>query len=86
MESRIEFIIEQEPPYLVSWLSDDEKWEAKREFKSMPIPAIDRINDPYNLVEINYQPVNPEFFDDLYHQELSADAAASNEEFERHHL
>lgn len=85
IESQIQ-IFEPEPPFLVSWLSDDEKNKARQEYRSMPIPAIDQINDPFNLVEINYQPVNPEFFDDLYHREMSADAASSKEEFERHHL
>lgn len=81
-------MLEPGQPYLVSWLSDEEKTKAKQEFKSMPIPAMDSINDPLNLVEINYQKVNPEFFDNLYRKEMNADAESSKnyEKYGKHHL
>lgn len=53
-----------EEPALVSWLSPEQRKEAKTELKKHRVPSIESIKDPSKLTDLKYPKPNFNFFDE----------------------
>lgn len=57
---------QKEEPALVSWLTEQQRHEAKQELAENNIPSILPLNDFFGKVEPNYPVVDVIFFQKLY--------------------
>lgn len=69
---------QKEEPALVSWLTEQQKNEAKQELAENKIPSILPLNDFFGIVEPNYPVVDVNFFQTLYPASESSNLSGLN--------